>query len=331
MAERFFFNAFGYLEIPIDIDKITIVDEFEKDITSSLNLPYIGNNLAYVGQNGRYPDIRNNNFTSEEIYKIFYNKNILEYIKKITDDFIVLSTIESFYLEKSNIHRDFCSELKTYKIIFYIDDVSDVNKGPLYVIPGTQNIYDKYSSSIANNVEWPPVWRNNLGAGYCNYSDYLNNNIPKKYFYSNKDKVIIFNNSMLHGSDGNKNEPGLLRRAIAMTVICVDRNNQKLMESVNQLLYNFNVKVKTDSLAYSYCQKNKETCGDWLSHFYDCECITNGDYISDSDYGDKNAGLYSRKIQRMKYYTDFYDTNKDELENETKYNCFINQNINYSL
>lgn len=45
--------------------------------------------------------------------------------------------MESFYLRSSEIHRDLASEIKTIKLLFYLDNLSDISKGPLYVVPGT--------------------------------------------------------------------------------------------------------------------------------------------------------------------------------------------------
>ena len=133
-----------------------------------------------------------------------------------------------------------------------MDDVSDIDKGPLYVIPGTQFIYDKYSSSIGNNVSWPPGVRNNVGAGYNLYNDYLRENIPKKYLFSNKDNIIFFNNTLLHGSDGSKIEKLQFEEIIRNDCILVDRNNKKLMDSVDKLYSFFDINNKKN-LAYSYC------------------------------------------------------------------------------
>jgi len=319
--ERYFFSTFGYLEL--NINRTDIVEEFESDVTKFLNLEFIGNNPAIEGENGRYNNIRLATFSNDKIYEMFYNKNILENIKKICDDFIILSPMESFYLKNSQIHRDFCSELVTTKILFYLDDVSDINKGPLYVIPGTQNLYDKYSTSLGMNVKWPPSYKdNNEGGGFFDNNEYLNKNIPKKYLFSNQDKIIIFNNSMFHGSDGNFINHKLMRRAIGMTLIFLDKNNPKIMESVNKFLSTFNVK-NINSLAYQYCLKNKEICGDWLNHFYQSEFMCS-DFEQSLDGTDSNAIKKSMEIHRLDKYENFLNTNYDELLNYTLYNCFSN-------
>lgn len=319
-SENYFFNTFGYLEV--DINKTDIVEDFENDVTKYLNLEFIGNNLAIEGENGRFSNIRLATFTNDKIYEIFYNKHILENIKKICDDFIILSTIESFYLKQSGIHRDFCSELITTKILFYLDDVSDINKGPLYVIPGTQNLYDKYSTTLGINVKWPPSYKdNNLGSGFFDHPEYLNKNIPKKYIFSNQDKICFFNNSMFHGSDGNLINNKLLRRAIGMTLIFIDRSNPKIMESVNNLFKTFNIK-NHNSLAYQYCLKNKETCGDWLNHFYQPE-IEYDNFIQSLDGTDSIAIKLSDEINRFDKYNNCLNKNY-ELLNYPLYNCFSN-------
>ena len=326
MEKKFFGNCFGYLEV--NIDKINIIEEFEKDISLTSNLEYIGNKIAYDGLNGRYSNIRCSKFTSDEIYKIFYNKNILDNIKCLTDDFIILSSIESFYLSQSKIHRDFGGELKVFKLIFYLDDVSTVDKGPLYVIPGTQNIYDKYSLSLGSNITWPPGYENYGDCDYRKYNEYLENNVPKKYICSNQDKVIIFNNALLHGSEGNKIEPTLLRRAIAMTILCVDRNDTKIMEKVDEFLINFNVDIKKQSLSYLYCQNN---CSEWLNHFYTPNNIELSTFISSEDGTDGKAIIKGNEIGRLDHYVNAIEKNIDEITNETKYNCFKNQITNYAI
>jgi hypothetical protein len=325
MAEKFFFNTFGYLQLPIA--KNDIIDIFEEEIANAFNLDS-HNKLAYENLNGRYSGLRHHCFKNDEIQKIFYNNDVLNTLKTIMDDFIILSPMESFYLNQSSIHRDFCGEINTTKILFYLDDVSDVNKGPLYVIPGTQFIYDKYSSCIGNNVSWPPGIRNNVGSGYNLYHDYLTENIPKKYLLSNKDSILFFNNTMLHGSDGDRVEHRKLRRAIGMTVIFVDRNNKELMDSVNELYKFFKIKNK-NNLSYLYCEKNKEISGDWLDHFYEysgdeIECELNGN--TDPD-GTKRSNL----INRFKSYTDHLEKVNNEITNISPYNCYLNQITNYSI
>jgi hypothetical protein len=326
--EKYFFNTFGYLQLPIPKTDITI--KFEEDISRSLSIEYIGDKKVYKDQNQRTHDLRNSNFINDEIYNIFYNNEVLNKLKTIVDDFIILSPIESFYLYSSQIHRDFCGQIKTIKILFYLDDVSDIDKGPLYVIPGTQFIYDKYSSSIGNNVSWPPGVRNNLGAGYNLYNEYLNQNIPKKYLFSNKDNIIFFNNTLLHGSDGNLIEKTLMRRAIGMTVIMVDKNNKELMNSIENIFSVFNIKNK-QTLAYLYCQKNKETCGDWLNYFY--ENTNNNSIIEHNLDGnsDKDGCKRSNIMNRFKHYTDHLENVNDELNTDTIFNCYLNQLTTYDL
>ena len=324
--EKYFFNTFGYLQLPIK-KKDDIIIKFEEDIVRSLAIEDIGDKVPYNGINQRTDSLRNSNFINDEIYNVFYNNEVLNTLKKITNDFIILSPIESFYLQSSDIHRDFCGQIKTIKILYYLDDVSDVDKGPLYVIPGTQFIYDKYSSSIGNNVSWPPGVRNNMGAGYNLYNDYLRENIPKKYLFSNKDNIIFFNNTLLHGSDGNKIEKLRLRRALGMTVLVVDRNNKKLMDSVDKLYSLFDINNKK-SLAYSYCEKNKETIGGWLEHFYEYNYM-NVEYNKVEN--DNNGINKSNLINRFKHYTEHLENINDEINNDFLYNCYLNQVTTYEF
>jgi hypothetical protein len=324
--EKYFLNTFGYLEI--QIDKKNIVEEFEKDITTFKRLEYIGNELAYEGEKSRKANLRNSQFSNSEIFKIFYNNTILNVLKSTINDFIILSPLESFYLSMSNIHRDFAGELKVFKLIFYLDDVSDQSKGPLYIIPGTQNIYDKYSTSVGMNVGWPPDNMNKKGAGFLEYLDYLNKNCPKKYCLSNQDKVIIFNNSLLHGSEGNISNPKLLRRAIAMTILCVDRNNKDLMNYTNKYLLEYNIKPK-HSESYLYC---KDNCSEWLEHFYEAPEEEVYEKLNQSEDGtDTNFLQFGIQQNLFLHYTDNIDKNYDEIKNETTYNCYKEQIKNYAI
>ena len=100
--------------------------------------------------------------------------------------------MESFYLSMSDIHRDIASEVKTIKLLFYLDDVSNDKLGSLYVIPGTQNIYDKYSSCIGDAVSWPPPIKRGGGFEDNELGFFLEKNIPKKYLLTNCDKIIMF-------------------------------------------------------------------------------------------------------------------------------------------
>ena len=324
-SESYFFNTFGYLTVPIK--KTNIIKEFDDDISLKLNLPFIDKNHTLInGENGRYSTLGNSEFYNDQIYSIFYNKNVLDILYKLTNDFIILSPFESFHLTSSGIHRDFSGEIKTIKIIFYLDDLSDLSKGPLYVIPGTQNIYDKYSSQMGNIVSWPPNFRECTGSGFTNYHNYFLNEIPKNYLFSNQDKIIFFNNSILHGSDGNLINNNLLRRAIAMTVVCVDRTNLKIMESINKIFYNFNIKNKSSG-AYLYCLKNQDISSIWLKHFYEYE-ETND---LNNNINDQTGIIRSEKMKRFKNYTDFLDNNSEEFFNSRIYNCFEKQIKEYSI
>jgi hypothetical protein len=256
--ERYFFDTFGYITYDCEYGK-EIVEEYETDLCNDLCLPSINIGVPKLGEHGR-GNIRFDNLKSDKIYSVFYNENFLDEIYKIVDDFVVLSPMESFILQHSEIHRDLASETKNIKVLFYLDDVSSVEKGPLYVFPGTQNIYDKYSISMGKSVGWP-----NPGARFNQYSEYLNANAPKKYIFSNLNKLIVFNHNMFHGSDGNIEDPAILRRCIGMTLVCVDRSNEILMKKVNNLFKSYKVDNKT-SLAYEYCKKNN--LDRWLNHFY---------------------------------------------------------------
>jgi len=64
--------------------------------------------------------------------------------------------------------------------------------------------------------------------------------------------------------------------------------------------YNFNVQTK-NSLAFLYCEKNKEICGDWLKHFYSIENI-NEKFIESDDGKYKNMVSQSCKLNRFLHY-----------------------------
>ena len=319
--ERYFFNTFGYIEIKLNT-KINLIPIFEHDISRCLKLKEI--NINKPPQNNidqRYHNLRNPNFISDDIFNVFYNPYILNEIYKTIDDFVILSPMESFYLIKSRIHRDLASELKTIKILFYLDDLSDISKGPLYVIPGTQNIYDKYSTSIADIVSWPSPIRGG-GDGFCKFDTFLNENAPKKYLFSNTNKIIMFNTNLFHGSDGNLINTSQLRRSIGMTIICVDRKDPVLMTKINNFFHMYNVNNQL-SQAYIYCKHyNKEN---WLKHFY-FPTTTNTNFQHSINGSDTNALVLSEQINRWDHYlTNLKNVSEKEDIHNTIYNCYKEQ------
>ena len=310
------FNIFGYYQYFIGKKNINLF--FEKNISDSLKLEYIGNEIPHINKKGRYQNIRFSDFTSDEIYEIFYNNEILNIIYEITDDFIIVSPMESFYLNHSDIHKDHASEIKTIKILFYLDDVSTIEKGPLYVIPGTHNIYDKYSSLLSNYVNWPPPEKGG-GAGIQKEFVYLDKYLPKKYILGNSDNIIFFNNSLLHGSDGNLKDKTILRRSIGMTIIPINRNNKILMEKIDNFLKIFNVN-NLNSNAFKYCEK--KNLNSWLKHFHNPPSFSN--FIQSKDFTDKNALVLGSKTNRWEHYLSYLNSIKNSIDDNI-YNCYENQ------
>ena len=99
-----------------------------------------------------------------------------------------------------------------------------------------------------------------------------------------------------------------------MTFIFVDRNNIKLMESVNNLFRIFNIKNK-NSLLYLYCLKNIDKCNNWIKHFYEYtgnEITTNIDNILNN-----NGILRSNLTNRFKHYRDYLENNTNEINENT--------------
>jgi hypothetical protein len=317
--ERYFFNTFGYNVINLH-KKTDIIPVFEEDISRSLNIANIGNNIPYDNILQRRSNLRNGTFFSDKIFCIFYNPYVLDEIYKITDDFVILSPMESFYLTKSEIHRDLASEIKTIKLLFYLDDLSDEKKGPLYVIPGTQNLYDKYSLSIGDNVNWPPPKKGG-GDGFTSFSDYLKQNVPKTYIKTNADKIIMFNTNLFHGSDGNINEPTRLRRSIGMTIICVNRNDPVLMNKIENFFNLYNVNNETTQ-SYVYCKHYNNYR--WLNHFYFPKKTS--DFIHSEDFTDKNALVLANSVNRWNNYLNELEDKKNQGSfDDTIYNCHKEQ------
>ena len=316
MEEQYFFDTFGYLTI--NIPKIDLIDSFEDEISSGLNLEKLDKNELPLENNKRNHTVRFSGFKSDEIFRIFYNPYVLDKIYNITQDFIVLSPIESFYIHNSPIHRDTSSEVKKIKLLFYIDDLSSIEKGPFWILPGSQNLYDKYSVSLGSNINWPPAStgeRVSGGDSFINYKDFLNLNIPKHSIQTNKDKIIIFNPNICHGSYGNLINPNILRRAIGMTLICIDRNDQLLMKKVDSFLNLFNID-NTQSNALNYCKKYN--LYRWVKHFYKPSTTTYFQYSKDGT--DTNAIIQFDKLNIWKNYLSFIEE-YDNDKNKTKYNC----------
>ena len=315
-SPKIIFNIFGYYQYFIEKKNINSI--FEKDISDSLNLKYIGNEIPKNNQKGRYNNQRFSNFKSDEIYEIFYNDEILNIIYKLTEDFVILSAIESFYLLNSSIHKDFASEIRTIKLLFYLDDLSTIHDGPLYVIPGTHNIYDKYSSLLSNYVNWPPPQKG-VGAGFQEELKYIDKYLPKKYLLGNSDNIIFFNNSLLHGSEGNKKDDTILRRSIGMTIIPIDKNNKILMEKIENFYKVYNVN-SLNSNAFNYCQKKNLTS--WLKHFYKPSSFSN--FEPSTDGTDKNAVELHTINNRWEHYLSHLNSIKNDI-NDDIYNCYENQ------
>jgi hypothetical protein len=131
MDKRYFFDTFGYATFDCKINKTELINCFENDVQINLNLPSLDGTIPEVGIKNRTNNIRCANLTSECIYSVFYNPIFLDEIYKLTDDFFIASPMESFYLTNSSIHRDLASELKQIKVLFYLDDLSTIDKGPI--------------------------------------------------------------------------------------------------------------------------------------------------------------------------------------------------------
>ena len=317
--ERYFFNTFGYYVINLHKKK-DIIPVFEEDISRSLNITNIGSKTPYNNILERRSNLRNADFFSDKIFCIFYNPYVLDEIYKITDDFVILSPMESFYLTKSEIHRDLASEIKTIKLLFYLDDLSDEKKGPLYVIPGTQNLYDKYSLSIGDNVNWPPP-KKGSGEGFGKFPNYLKQNVPKTYLKTNANKIIMFNTNLFHGSDGNINEPTRLRRSLGMTIICVNRNDPVLMSKIENFFNIYNIDNKRTQ-SYVYCKHYNNYR--WLKHFYFPTTTTN--FTSSEDGSDKNALVLANSVNRWNNYLSELEVKKNQGSfDDTIYNCHKEQ------
>jgi hypothetical protein len=51
--EKYFFDTFGYITTNSNLDKNSIIDAYEYDITSKLNLPPLNGAPSRVGVNNR--------------------------------------------------------------------------------------------------------------------------------------------------------------------------------------------------------------------------------------------------------------------------------------
>ena len=135
----------------------------------------------------------------------------------------------------------------------------------------------------------------------------------------------MFNSNILHGSDGNLIQPTKLRRAIGMTIICVDRNNEILMKKIDNFFNMFNIdninEINTN--AYNFCKKhNRER---WLKHFY-LPSSLNLSFNHSEDGTDKNALILANSLNRWNNYIDNLNeiNNKEEMHN-TIFNCYKEQ------
>jgi hypothetical protein len=150
-----FFDTFGYIKIDSKKDNNHVLTAFENEITTSLNYPKLSNiNLCTIENSNRPNNLRYDRFTDDSILDIFYNDYMLDKIYELTEDFIVLSPIESFHLLNSKIHKDNATEIKRIKLSYYLDVLDTNDKGPLWVIPGTHHIYDRFNSLVGKNVKF---------------------------------------------------------------------------------------------------------------------------------------------------------------------------------
>jgi hypothetical protein len=238
---------------------------------------------------------------------------MLDKIYELTEDFIVLSPIESFHLLNSKIHKDNATEIKRIKLSYYLDVLDTNDKGPLWVIPGTHHIYDRFNSLVGKNVNWPPK-NGTGGCDFINDKEYFENNIPKTYLYTNNE-IILFNPNLCHGSNGNIDN-NILRRCIGMTIMCIDRNNELLMKKINNFLSLFNIN-NTESNVYKYILKKNLTR--WTKHFIIPSGINN-DFSSNEDGSDTNHLDYYNKLDLFRGYN-----NSLKEVDVGIYNCNVNK------
>ena len=84
---------------------------------------------------------------------------------------------------------------------------------------------------------------------------------------------------------------GVLRRAIAMTVMCIDI---EMVKKIQEFYIHYNVHP-TKSYAYQYCIQNN--LSNWLEHFIDIS-DNNPNFKESDDNSDKNACVEVLKSQR---------------------------------
>jgi len=261
--QSLFFETFGYIKINSNINRDNILDCFENEIISTYNYPKLSDiNNCTIDNSNRPNNLRYHGFKNNEILSLFYNNYILDKIYELTEDFIVLSPLESFHLLNSKIHKDNATELKRIKLVYYLDNLDTDDKGPLWVLPGTHHMYDRYNSLIGTNVDWPPT--NGIGGSdFIKYKEYFEKNIPKTYLYTNNE-IIMFNPNICHGSNGDTRQ-NILRRCLGMTIICIDRNNTIILDKISNFLNIFNIN-NTKTNAYVYIKENK--LERWEKHFF---------------------------------------------------------------
>ena len=319
--ERHFLNTFGYYELPLN-GRTDVTVEFEKDYETLLGMPPLPDIArAREGEHGRHNSLRNSDFANDAIHAVFYNDLVRETLETVVGDFVILSALESFYLRSTPIHRDYAGEIKTYKLTFYLDDVSRPELGPLWCIPGTHNIYDRYSTSFGCNGAWPPP-RPDGGHGYVELGHYFNEKAPVHRFLSNADKIVIFNMALFHGSHGNQVDMKALRRAICMTIIPVDRADVKFMDKIDSFYRAYGVD-STGTRSYQYCQKNG--LDRWLPQFFRPSSLEGCEAGHSADRSDDGALVVSEGHQRFKLYHDNIDSRKPEILADTVFNCYRDQ------
>ncbi len=318
LPERHFCNTFGYYELPLP-GRVDIFRDFEDGMEEFAKLPPLTDiSVAREDQEGRRHSIHNAVFRADAIHAVFYNDLVLATLKRLMGDFVVLSAMESFYLKESPIHRDFAGEIKAYKVSFYLDDTSTPDLGPLWCIPGSHHIYDRFSTSIACNVAWPPP--RFRGDSFLDHHEFFKKNAPVHHFLSNADKVVIFNMALLHGSNGHVADPKRLRRAVCMTVIPVDRSDDLLMRKVDLFFDAYGIDTHA-TWSYLYCQGHNPA---WLHHFRRPAVVERtGKHNEDSS--DRQALVLSEQRQRFRPYLANIDRHKDEILSDLILNCYRDQ------
>ena len=107
-----------------------------------------------------------------------------------------------------------------------------------------------------------------------------------------------------------------------MTIICVDRTDNILMNKIDNFFYSYNVN-NTNTQAYVYCKHYK--INNWLKHFYIPE-TTNNEFQQSIDGTDKNSIILSNTNNRWNnYINELEDKNSKEKIHDTIYNCYKEQ------